>query len=82
MKANLKYAVKDDYGLELIDKFLQLVPGKRINADEALYHDFFGVDTLPCNIEKCLSMYEQHIMRPPVKKSRFYDNEGYKDRVH
>ena len=82
LKANLKYVVKDDYGLELIDKFLQLDPGKRINADEALYHDFFWVDTLPCSIEKCLSMYEQNIMRPPVKKSRFCDNEGYKDRVY
>ena len=82
LKANLKHVVKDDYGLELIDKFLQLDPGKRINADEALYHDFFWVDPLPRSIERCLSIYEQNIMRPPVKKSRFCDNEGYKDRVY
>ena len=40
---NLKELLKnlDDEGLDLLQKFLQLEPEKRISAEEALKHPFF-----------------------------------------
>ena len=45
---NLKELLKnfDDEGLDLLQKFLQLEPDKRISAEEALKHPFFD-DILP-----------------------------------
>ena len=82
LKTSLKRFVRNEDGLELLDKFLQLDPAKRIDANTALYDEFFWVDPLPCSIERCLFSYEQNIMRPPVKKQRFEENNGYKDKVY
>ena len=73
LKHRLRGSVRDENGLNLIDNFLQLDPTKRINADNALYHDFFWTEPPPCSIERCLFLYEQNTMRPPVKKPRIDD---------
>ena len=49
---NLKELLKnlDDEGIDLLQKFLQLEPDKRISAEEALKHPFF--DDISSTIKK------------------------------
>ena len=51
VKERLKPYVKDAQACDLIDKLLWLDPSKRINSDDALNHDFFWTDPMPC---KCI----------------------------
>lgn len=51
----LKSYIRDKYALDLLDKFLTLDPEQRINADQALGHDFFWTDPMPCELTKLLS---------------------------
>lgn len=51
----LKPYVRDKYALDLLDKLLTLDPEQRINADDALGHDFFWTDPMPCRLNKLLS---------------------------
>ena len=48
VKERLKPYVKDAQACDLIDKLLWLDPSKRINSDDALNHDFFWTDPMPC----------------------------------
>jgi len=59
VKERLKPYVKDAYACDLIDKLLSLDPGKRLDADTALNHDFFWEPPMPCSLEKMLSNHNQ-----------------------
>lgn len=43
--------INDANGLDLLDKLLTLDPKKRIDSDEALDHDFFWTEPMPCDLK-------------------------------
>lgn len=51
VKERLSNYIKDATGLELLDRLLTLDPRKRIDSDEALDHDFFWSEPLPCDLK-------------------------------
>ncbi|GIY92834.1 cyclin-dependent kinase 9 [Caerostris extrusa] len=51
VKERLKPWVKDETALELLDKMLQIHPSRRIDSDNALDHDFFWSDPMPCELK-------------------------------
>lgn len=55
VKDRLYSYVKDQYALDLIDKLLTIDPGKRVDCDGALNHDFFWTDPMPCDLTRTLS---------------------------
>lgn len=57
VKERLKAYVKDNAALDLLDKLLIVDPSKRINADDALNHDFFWSDPMPSGFDKTLSYH-------------------------
>ena len=74
VKERLKPYVKDQYACDLIDKLLSLDPSKRYNcfhvhliqsnvsrldADNALNHDLFWTDPMPCSLERMLANHNQ-----------------------
>ncbi|XP_063708176.1 cyclin-dependent kinase 9 [Culicoides brevitarsis] len=68
VKERLRPYVKDQYGVDLLDKLLQLDPNERIDADTALNHDFFWTDPMPCDLSKMLSQHTQSMfefLAPP-----------------
>ena len=68
MKDRLKPYVKDVYACDLLDKLLILDPSKRIDADQAMDHEFFWNDPMPCDLSKMLSQYTQSMfeyLAPP-----------------
>ncbi|XP_033223321.1 cyclin-dependent kinase 9-like [Belonocnema kinseyi] len=68
VKERLKPYVKDAYACDLLDKLLLLDPTKRYDADQAMDHEFFWVDPMPCDLSKMLSQYTQSMfeyLAPP-----------------
>merc|ERR1712240_725280 len=59
VKERLKPYVKDAFACDLIDKLLSLDPTKRLDADNALNHDFFWTDPMPCSLERMLANHNQ-----------------------
>ena len=57
VKERLKVYVRDPYALDLIDKLLSLDPSKRMDSDEALNHDFFWTDPMPCDLSRMLATH-------------------------
>ena len=43
--------IKDQYGLDLLDRLLTINPNTRIDSNEALDHDFFWTEPLPAPIK-------------------------------
>ena len=52
VKERLKPYVKDNNGVDLLDKLLTLDPKRRIDSDTALNHDFFWTDPMPADLGK------------------------------
>merc|ERR1719384_1978396 len=59
VKERLKPYVKDQWACDLIDKLLSLDPSKRLDADNALNHDLFWTDPMPCSLERMLANHNQ-----------------------
>jgi len=55
VKERLKAYVQNNGALDLLDKLLVVDPSKRIDADNALNHDFFWLDPMPESFAKTLS---------------------------
>jgi len=97
VKERLKPYVKDAFACDLIDKLLSLDPTKRLDADNALNHDFFWTDPMPCSLDRMLSNHGQSMFeylaparnrgrgamqaQPMQQQARQQHNEGYMDRV-
>jgi len=60
LKQRLMQKIRDRHGLDLIDKLLCLDPKKRLDADEALNHDFMWNEPLPSDKLKCLETLKEH----------------------
>ncbi len=50
LKERLSNYIKDQNGLDLLDRLLTLDPKKRIDSDEALDHDFFWTEPMPTDL--------------------------------
>lgn len=74
VKERLKAYVKDPYALDLLDKLLILDPGKRIDSDTALNHDFFWSDPLPCDLAKMLSQHNVSMFEYLFSKKKTEQN--------
>lgn len=60
--------MKDTFACDLLDKLLTLDPSKRVDADEALNHDFFWTDPMPCELGPMLQHHSQSMfeyLAPP-----------------
>lgn len=57
VKERLKAYVRDQYALDLLDKLLALDPKQRLDADNALNHDFFWTEPMPFDLTKMLSQH-------------------------
>ncbi len=89
IKERLGVYIKDQFGLDLLDKLLTLDPKKRIDSDEALDHDFFWTEPMPSDLKLdklSSSMFEYtapsrrgQFQRQPVKA---LGNEQHHDRVY
>eukprot|EP00118_Oscarella_pearsei_P008341 m.42473 g.42473 ORF g.42473 m.42473 type:complete len:376 (+) comp33359_c0_seq3:91-1218(+) len=73
VKERLRAYVQDGNALDLIDKLLLLDPSKRVDSDNALNHDFFWTDPMPCDVIRSLttqtsSMFEY--LAPPRRRGQ------------
>ncbi|XP_039271701.2 cyclin-dependent kinase 9-like [Styela clava] len=77
VKERLKAYVKDQYALDLIDKLLWLDPKNRIDSDNALNHDFFWTEPLPCDLTSMLSQHKTSMfeyLAPPRRPNPHMKN--------
>lgn len=73
VKERLRPYVKDSHAVDLLDQLLILNPEKRINADDALMHDFFWTDPMPSDLSKMLSNLTQsnfEFLAPPRRSNQ------------
>lgn len=73
VKDRLKPYVRDQYALDCLDKLLTLDPKQRIDADNALNHDFFWTDPMPIDLGKMLSQHTTSMfefLAPPRRGGR------------
>lgn len=59
IKERLKPIVRDAHGCDLIDQLLRLDPKSRPDANDALDHEFFWSDPMPCDLRKTLSHHSK-----------------------
>jgi cyclin-dependent kinase 9 len=83
VKERLRPYVKDPCAVDLLDQLLILNPEKRINADDALMHDFFWTDPMPCDLGKLLWQLRAIAsqQRANAGQQRHHD-DSYQDRVY
>ena len=71
VKERLKMYVSDNLALDLLDKLMTLDPGKRIDSDSALNHDFFWTDPMPTDLTSMLSRHTTSMfeyLAPPRRR--------------
>ncbi|XP_014599399.1 PREDICTED: cyclin-dependent kinase 9-like [Polistes canadensis] len=59
VKERLGKFIKDSNALDLLDNLLLLDPDKRIDTNNALDHDFFWTDPMPCELNEMLAKHSQ-----------------------
>lgn len=57
VKERLKPYMRDQYALDLLDRLMSLDPRGRLDADNALNHDFFWTEPMPSDLSKMLSQH-------------------------
>lgn len=88
IKERLGAYIKDPNGLDLLEKLLTLDPKKRIDSDEALDHDFFWTEPMPCDLKLDklqTSMFEytaSAIKKGQYKQIKPIANDQHYDRVY
>lgn len=70
VRQRLTVYIKDQLALDLVDKLLTLNPAERIDADNALNHDFFWSDPMPCDLGNMLSTIDRSMFEFLAQKNR------------
>jgi len=70
VRPRLAMYIKDQLALDLVDKLLTLNPAERIDADNALNHDFFWSDPMPCDLGNMLSTIDRSMFEFLAQKGR------------
>ena len=79
VRDRLKAYIKDQYAIDLLDKLLVLDPKQRIDADNALNHDFFWQEPMPADLLKTLSMHTTSMfefLAPPRQQQKLAGRPG------
>lgn len=83
VKQRFKPLIRDSLGCDLLDKMLVLDPEKRIDAHNALDHEFFWTDPMPSvNLSKMLRQmktnnFEYFYRAPkPREESKMFSNNS------
>ncbi|KAL4228242.1 P-TEFb-associated cyclin-dependent protein kinase Cdk9 [Mactra antiquata] len=80
VKERLKPYVKDPYAIDLLDKLMTLDPDKRIDADNALSHDFFYEDPFPSDLSHMLSQHSTSMFEFLAPPRRMQQGRGVAQR--
>ena len=79
VRDRLKAYIKDQYAIDLLDKLLVLDPKQRIDADNALNHDFFWQEPMPADLLKTLSVHPTSMfefLAPPRQQQKLPGRPG------
>ena len=85
VKERLKAYVRDQYALDLIDRLLTLDPKHRIDSDNALNHDFFWTEPMPCDLTNMLSQHKTSMfeyLAPPRKPANAHTSAAHGQHRH
>lgn len=70
---------KDINGMDLLEKLLQLNPSARLNAQQAINHDFFWTNPLPKSLKSKLSTIKTNYnVHETLRKPNVNENGDFK----